>query len=144
MSRYSAAVANGRPGREVVDEFKLLVRECHRRGIEVILDVVFNHTAEGNEKGPTLSFRWGGGAVLVQADEGCVSLGRCWLPLCCAGSVRLCCAGSRAPGTVPCDLGATQLTLPVQGGHCTALVLRCSHFCCAPIATGAWTTACTT
>ena len=34
-----------------------MVKECHRRGIEVILDVVFNHTAEGNEMGPTLSFR---------------------------------------------------------------------------------------
>ena len=33
------------------------LQECHKRGIEVILDVVFNHTAEGNEMGPTLSFR---------------------------------------------------------------------------------------
>lgn len=41
----------------VVDEFKALVKELHRNGIEVILDVVFNHTAEGNECGPTLSFR---------------------------------------------------------------------------------------
>lgn len=41
----------------VQNEFKTLVKECHKRGIEVILDVVFNHTAEGNEKGPTLSFR---------------------------------------------------------------------------------------
>ena len=40
-----------------VDEFKALVKELHRSGIEVILDVVFNHTAEGNETGPTLSFR---------------------------------------------------------------------------------------
>lgn len=32
------------------DELKLLVREAHARGIEVILDVVFNHTAEGNEQ----------------------------------------------------------------------------------------------
>jgi isoamylase len=40
-----------------VDEFKTLVRELHAAGIEVILDVVFNHTAEGNEAGPTLSFR---------------------------------------------------------------------------------------
>ena len=36
-----------------VDEFKALVKELHRNGIEVILDVVFNHTAEGNEHGPT-------------------------------------------------------------------------------------------
>jgi glycogen operon protein len=39
------------------DEFKNLVKQLHRAGIEVILDVVFNHTAEGNEYGPTLSFR---------------------------------------------------------------------------------------
>ena len=38
-------------------EFKLMVRELHKAGIEVILDVVFNHTAEGSELGPTLSFR---------------------------------------------------------------------------------------
>jgi isoamylase len=38
-------------------EFKELVRVLHEAGIEVILDVVFNHTAEGNEKGPTLCFR---------------------------------------------------------------------------------------
>ena len=40
-----------------MSEFKTLVRELHRAGIEVILDVVYNHTAEGNELGPTLSFR---------------------------------------------------------------------------------------
>ncbi|MEL7556002.1 MAG: alpha-amylase family glycosyl hydrolase [bacterium] len=40
-----------------VREFKYMVRELHKAGIEVILDVVFNHTAEGNELGPTLSFR---------------------------------------------------------------------------------------
>jgi len=44
------------PGCQVA-EFKTLVRELHRAGIEVILDVVYNHTAEGNELGPTLSFR---------------------------------------------------------------------------------------
>ena len=38
-------------------EFKEMVRALHRAGIEVILDVVFNHTAEGNERGPTLSFK---------------------------------------------------------------------------------------
>jgi len=40
-----------------VDEFKNLVKNLHRAGIEVILDVVFNHTAEGDEQGPVLSFR---------------------------------------------------------------------------------------
>ncbi|MFA4858548.1 MAG: glycogen debranching protein GlgX [Candidatus Margulisiibacteriota bacterium] len=40
-----------------VNEFKTLVRELHKAGIEVILDVVFNHTCEGNQLGPTLSFR---------------------------------------------------------------------------------------
>ncbi len=40
-----------------VDEFKTLVKELHKSGIEVFLDVVFNHTAEGNATGPTLSFR---------------------------------------------------------------------------------------
>ena len=38
-------------------EFKEMVRACHQAGIEVILDVVFNHTAEANELGPTLCFR---------------------------------------------------------------------------------------
>jgi isoamylase len=40
-----------------VTEFKTMVRELHRAGIKVILDVVYNHTAEGNELGPTLSLR---------------------------------------------------------------------------------------
>jgi len=40
-----------------LDEFRDLVKALHRAGIEVILDVVFNHTAEGNEAGPTLCFR---------------------------------------------------------------------------------------
>lgn len=39
------------------DEFRDMVKALHRAGIEVILDVVFNHTAEGNEHGPTLCFR---------------------------------------------------------------------------------------
>ena len=44
-------------GRAANRELKTMVRECHRNGIEVILDVVFNHTAEGNERGLTLSLR---------------------------------------------------------------------------------------
>jgi isoamylase len=48
--------ATGHLGMQV-DEFKALVKELHRSGIEIILDVVFNHTAEGNENGPYISFR---------------------------------------------------------------------------------------
>ncbi|HLY83484.1 MAG TPA: glycogen debranching protein GlgX, partial [Acidimicrobiales bacterium] len=46
-----------RPGHEVVNEFKAMVRALHAEGIEVILDVVYNHTAEGDQLGPMLSFR---------------------------------------------------------------------------------------
>ncbi|HWA97775.1 MAG TPA: glycogen debranching protein GlgX [Pirellulales bacterium] len=42
---------------DAVGEFKTMVRNLHSAGIEVILDVVYNHTAEGNQNGPTLSFR---------------------------------------------------------------------------------------
>ena len=41
----------------VLDEFRDMVKAFHRAGIEVLLDVVFNHTAEGNHEGPTFSFR---------------------------------------------------------------------------------------
>jgi len=52
----SAFGTGKRPGSQVA-EFKTLVRKLHAAGIEVILDVVYNHTAEGNELGPTLSLR---------------------------------------------------------------------------------------
>jgi isoamylase len=52
-SSYAAGTA---PGCQV-QEFKTLVRELHKFGIEVILDVVYNHTGEGNELGPTISFK---------------------------------------------------------------------------------------
>ncbi|MEM9187347.1 MAG: glycogen debranching protein GlgX, partial [Planctomycetota bacterium] len=45
-----------KPG-DQVRQFKEMVRELHAAGIEVILDVVFNHTSEGNERGPTFSFK---------------------------------------------------------------------------------------
>jgi isoamylase len=48
--------ASGKYGMQV-DELKTMVKEFHRNGIEVILDVVFNHTSEGNEQGPYISFR---------------------------------------------------------------------------------------
>jgi isoamylase len=52
-ARYSSTGDRG----EQVGEFKSMVKNLHRAGIEVILDVVYNHTAEGNELGPTLSFK---------------------------------------------------------------------------------------
>jgi isoamylase len=42
---------------DAVSEFKMMVRALHAAGIEVILDVVYNHTIEGNHMGPTLAFR---------------------------------------------------------------------------------------
>jgi glycogen operon protein len=52
-ARYAATGARG----QQVREFKTLVRTLHQAGIEVILDVVYNHTGEGGEDGPTLAFR---------------------------------------------------------------------------------------
>jgi isoamylase len=42
---------------DTINEFKTMVKQFHAGGIEVLLDVVYNHTAEGNQEGPTLSFR---------------------------------------------------------------------------------------
>ncbi len=53
---HNSYAASGGRG-EQVQEFKSMVRTLHQAGIEVILDVVYNHTAEGNHLGPTLSFR---------------------------------------------------------------------------------------
>lgn len=51
MNRYSTGKNNA------LTEFKMMVKELHKNGIEVILDVVYNHTAEGNEFGPVISFK---------------------------------------------------------------------------------------
>ncbi|WP_328584895.1 glycogen debranching protein GlgX [Streptomyces sp. NBC_00370] len=53
---HNAYAATGTRGQQV-DEFKSMVKALHAAGLEVILDVVYNHTAEGNEQGPTLSYR---------------------------------------------------------------------------------------
>jgi isoamylase len=53
---YSAAVRDGQPGGQVA-EFKAMVDALHQAGLEVILDVVFNHTAEAGPDGPALCFR---------------------------------------------------------------------------------------
>lgn len=64
-SRYSSAGALG----QQVTEFKEMVRELHAAGIEVILDIVFNHSAEGDETGPTLCFRGWDNSIYYMLDE---------------------------------------------------------------------------
>jgi glycogen operon protein len=56
LAPYHGYASDTRPGGQV-REFKAMVRAMHQAGIEVILDVVYNHTAEGNHMGPTLSMR---------------------------------------------------------------------------------------
>ncbi len=67
--KYSAEVRAGRPGGQV-DEFKAMVDALHAAGLEVILDVVFNHSAEGNELGPTLCFRGLDNPAYYRLDDG--------------------------------------------------------------------------
>ncbi|CAN5172343.1 glycogen debranching protein GlgX [soil metagenome] len=56
LAPHNEYAARGQQGQQV-QEFKQLVKAMHEAGIEVILDVVYNHTAEGNHLGPTLSFK---------------------------------------------------------------------------------------
>ncbi|MFC5752295.1 glycogen debranching protein, partial [Actinomadura rugatobispora] len=56
LAPHNAYSSSGQLGEQVL-EFKAMVRALHAAGIEVILDVVYNHTAEGDHLGPTLSFR---------------------------------------------------------------------------------------
>ena len=62
--RYSSAGSLG----EQVTEFKEMVRALHAAGIEVILDIVFNHTAEGDASGPTLCFRGWDNSIYYMLD----------------------------------------------------------------------------
>ena len=57
LAWFAPARAYAARPENAVNEFKTMVRAMHAAGIEVLLDVVFNHTAEGNEHGPTLSWR---------------------------------------------------------------------------------------
>ncbi|WP_067454157.1 glycogen debranching protein GlgX [Actinomadura macra] len=61
--------SSGHQGEQVL-EFKAMVKALHEAGIEVILDVVYNHTAEGNHLGPTLSFRGIDNASYYRLTEG--------------------------------------------------------------------------
>ena len=60
--------ADRSPGGQV-REFKEMVKQLHKAGIEVILDIVFNHTAEGNEQGPTFSFRGLDNSIYYMLNE---------------------------------------------------------------------------
>jgi isoamylase len=64
-NRYCSAGQRG----EQVGEFKAMVKAMHSAGIEVILDVVYNHTAEGDGRGPTLSFRGIDNAAYYRLDD---------------------------------------------------------------------------
>ncbi len=66
---YSAAVRAGRRGGQVA-EFKTMVDALHRAGLEVLLDVVFNHSAEGNQLGPTLCYRGLDNPAYYRLDPG--------------------------------------------------------------------------
>jgi len=68
FSPHRGYAAGSEPGCQV-REFKQMVRALHAAGIEVILDVVFNHTAEGNELGPTLGFKGLENQVYYMLDE---------------------------------------------------------------------------
>ncbi|NLP85655.1 glycogen debranching protein GlgX [Microbacterium sp. CFH 90308] len=65
---HNGYAATGERGQQV-QEFKGMVRALHAAGIEVILDVVYNHTAEGNHLGPTLSMRGIDNAAYYKLDE---------------------------------------------------------------------------
>jgi isoamylase len=66
---YSAAVRAGRPGGQVA-EFKAMVNALHAAGLEVLLDVVFNHTAEADHRGPTFCFRGLDNAAYYRLEAG--------------------------------------------------------------------------
>ena len=67
--RYATASAIAAGPDAIVHEFKTMIRELHRNGIEVILDVVYNHTAEGGNRGLTHSFRGIDNASYYRVDE---------------------------------------------------------------------------
>ncbi|WP_394253954.1 glycogen debranching protein GlgX [Pseudoclavibacter helvolus] len=68
LAPHADYASQGTAGQQV-QEFKSMVRTLHANGIEVILDVVYNHTAEGNHLGPTLSFRGIDNAAYYRLEE---------------------------------------------------------------------------
>ncbi len=69
VSFFAPKAAYAANPRAPVREFKRMVREFHRAGIEVILDVVYNHTCEGDERGPTLCFRGLDNSIYYMLDR---------------------------------------------------------------------------
>ena len=69
FSPHRGYAAGSEPGCQV-NEFKQMVKALHQAGIEVILDVVYNHTCEGNEMGPTLSFKGLENSVYYMLESG--------------------------------------------------------------------------
>ena len=69
FSPHRGYAAGSEPGCQV-NEFKQMVKALHRAGIEVILDVVYNHTCEGNELGPTLNFKGLENSVYYMLESG--------------------------------------------------------------------------
>jgi isoamylase len=67
LAPHNEYAVNGQRGQQV-QEFKQMVKTLHDEGIEVILDVVYNHTAEGNEFGPTLSLKGADNAAYYRLD----------------------------------------------------------------------------
>ena len=63
-------LASGQNSANARDEFRTMVKSIHAQGIEVLLDVVFNHTAESDETGPTLSFRGLDNASYYRLNDG--------------------------------------------------------------------------
>ena len=69
MSFFAPKASYAAQAGQQVREFKEMVRAFHREGLEVILDVVYNHTCEGDEHGPTLSFRGLDNAIYYMLDR---------------------------------------------------------------------------
>ena len=69
LSFFAPKASYAAQGGQQLREFKEMVKAFHRAGIEVILDVVYNHTCEGDEKGPTISFRGLDNAIYYQLDK---------------------------------------------------------------------------
>ncbi len=65
---YSSRQASAQRPLAVLDEFRAMVKALHRAGLEVILDVVYNHTAEGGEGGPTMAFKGVDNATYYMLD----------------------------------------------------------------------------